>query len=32
MIKYDSFVSYAGEDEKFATELVGALKSRGFNI
>jgi len=32
MKKYNAFVSYASEDESFATELVGALKSRGFKI
>jgi len=29
---YDSFLSYAGEDTQMATELAGALKSRGFRI
>lgn len=32
MEKFDSFLSYAGEDEDFAKELVGALKAKGFNI
>jgi hypothetical protein len=32
MIKYDAFLSYAGEDSKFATEIVGGLKSRGFKV
>lgn len=32
MNKFDSFLSYAGEDEDFAKELAGALKAKGFNI
>lgn len=30
--KYDSFFSYAGEDEKISSEIVGALKAVGFRI
>lgn len=29
---FDSFLSYASEDEDFAKELVGALKANGFSI
>lgn len=29
---YEAFLSYAGEDSKFATELVGGLKTRGLRI
>ena len=29
---YDSFFSYSSEDERIASEIVGALKSRGFKI
>ena len=29
---FDSFLSYAGEDTQLATEIAGALKSRGFRI
>jgi len=32
MNNFESFLSYASEDEDFAKELVGALKSNGFNI
>jgi hypothetical protein len=32
MNKFESFLSFASEDEDFARELVGALKSNGFNI
>jgi len=32
MKKFDSFLSYANENEDFARELVGALKAKGFNI
>lgn len=31
-MKYDAFTSYAGEDTKLASEIVGGLKSRGFKI
>ncbi len=29
---YDAFLSYAGEDEKTATEIAGALRSHGFKV
>lgn len=29
---YDVFISYASEDLKFASELAGGLKSRGFHV
>lgn len=29
---YDAFLSYAGEDTQFASEIVGGLKSNGFAI
>jgi hypothetical protein len=29
---YDAFLSYAGEDEKTASEIAGALRSHGFKI
>lgn len=32
MKNYDSFLSYAGEDKEFASEIVGALKSKGIKI
>jgi hypothetical protein len=32
MNEYTAFFSYATEDEKFAAELVGALKANGFKI
>ena len=32
MKKFDSFLSYANEDEDLARELVGALRAKGFNI
>jgi len=32
MNNFESFLSYAGEDENYAKELVGALKANGFNI
>lgn len=32
MGNFDAFLSYAGEDTQIATELVGALKARGFRI
>lgn len=32
MRKFDTFFSYAGEDEVFAKELVGALKAKGFRV
>lgn len=32
MKNYDAFLSYASENEKLANEIVGGLKSKGFNI
>ncbi len=32
MNKFESFLSFASEDEDYARELAGALKSNGFNI
>jgi hypothetical protein len=29
---YDTFISYATEDERFATELAGGLMVRGINV
>ncbi|MEX2477551.1 MAG: toll/interleukin-1 receptor domain-containing protein [Gracilimonas sp.] len=32
MEKFDTFISYAGEDKQFANEIVGALKAKGFKV